>query len=178
MSGPVPPPVTYPVTYTHRGSLSIVAASNTALGGDGSLTIAGTLATTGNQTISGNLGVTGTLAVTSTSTFTGATTHTGAVTFNGGIKEALTTVTATGTIALGVSLVKANCGGVATLTIPSAVTAGAGYKVTIMSVGAGAVTVAAAAGNINGAGTHALGAQYNSATYVSDGTNYFISAIA
>ena len=136
MSGPVPPPVTYPVTYTHRGDLSIVAGSNTALTGLGTLTIAG------------------------------------------GIKEAASTVTATSTIALGTTMVIVNSGGAATITIPSAVTAGNGYKVTVVSVGAGAATVGAAAGNINGAATHSLGAAYNAATYLSNGTNYFIIANA
>jgi hypothetical protein len=136
MSGPVPQPVTYPVTYTHYGDLSIVAGSNTALTGIGKLTV------------------------------------------TGGIIQASSTVTGTSTIALGTTMVIVNSAGAATITIPSAVTAGNGYKVTVVSVGGGAATVGAVAGNINGAATHALGAAYNAATYLSNGANYFIISAA
>lgn len=61
-----------------------------------------------------------------------------------------------------------------TATLPSAVTAGAGRRFTVRNIHASAVvTLAAAAGNINGGATVAIAAGA-SATVVSDGANWWV----
>lgn len=55
MSGPIPPPVTYPVIYTHRGDFRVVASSLPYLWGYGDFSIARNLTVSGDATVTGTL---------------------------------------------------------------------------------------------------------------------------
>lgn len=69
-------------------------------------------------------------------------------------------------------------GGGDTVTLPSAVTAGAGSTFVVKDQSGGAaannITVATSGGNIDGVATKVITTNYGSYTVVSDGTNYFI----
>jgi hypothetical protein len=85
------------------------------------------------------------------------------------------TVTATGTLTAYDDTVLVNSGGATTTTLLS--TAVIGKKYNVVNIGAGAATVSAGAGTINGAGTNSLATQYDKATYVHVGSNvWYVSA--
>jgi hypothetical protein len=64
--------------------------------------------------------------------------------------------------------------GVTTITLPSAVTAGAGHKATVKREDAtNATTVGSTAGTIDGASTASLGSNHATITVMSDGANWF-----
>lgn len=89
------------------------------------------------------------------------------------LKAPLTVLTKTASYALALTdqLVVGN-GASITLTLPSAVTAGAGKTFRLKNVHSSALTVASAAGTIDGAATKSL-AQWASATYVSTGAVWY-----
>ena len=60
------------------------------------------------------------------------------------------------------------------ITIPTAATAGTGYKYNIKRLGSGTVSVTPASGTIDTAANFALDLQYSSVTVVSDGSNWLI----
>lgn len=88
-------------------------------------------------------------------------------------QRALVTKTAAYTTVAADSVVIANSATAITITLLSAVTATAGKVFTVKNKGAGVVTVASAAGTIDGAANKTL-AQWASATFISDGANWFI----
>lgn len=90
-----------------------------------------------------------------------------------GYAEKLATKTANYTATAYDSLIVAN-GAAVTITLPSAVTAGAGRRYTVKNINAAAATVGATAGTIDGAATDSL-VQWESARYVSDGANWFVA---
>jgi len=61
-----------------------------------------------------------------------------------------------------------------TITIPTAATAGAGYKYQVKRLGTGTCSVAPSSGTIDGASSFSLASQYDAITLVSDGSNYHI----
>lgn len=70
------------------------------------------------------------------------------------------------------SVILAN-GATVTITLPSAVAAGAGRQYVVKNINAAPATVNATAGTIDGAATVSL-RQYDSRTFLSDGANWFI----
>jgi hypothetical protein len=74
-----------------------------------------------------------------------------------------------------ISLTTANdivlCSGSFVATLPTPVGNG-GLAITVKNTGTGSITVATAAGTIDGASTYVLNDQYESAEFVSDGTNW------
>lgn len=90
------------------------------------------------------------------------------------LQNFITSVTATGTLAEYHDTVLVNSGGATTTTLLS--TASVGKKYNIINIGAGAATVSAGAGTINGSATHAITAQYAKATYVHLGSNVWYVA--
>jgi parallel beta-helix repeat protein len=77
------------------------------------------------------------------------------------------------------SIISATTGaGGITITLPDAtkVAVGQPYVITKVDAGAGALTVAAVAGTINGAATITVTTQFSSRTFVSDGTNWIVIA--
>lgn len=66
--------------------------------------------------------------------------------------------------------------GAATITLPQTGMIASKHCVVKIDASANAVTVRYASGNINGAGTTSLAAQYNKVTTVDDGVNAFIVA--
>lgn len=85
--------------------------------------------------------------------------------------RALVTKTASYTAVLADWVILAN-GASITVTLPSAVTATAGKIFTVKNLNATSLTIASAAGTIDGAATKAL-AQWVSNDFVSDGANWF-----
>lgn len=67
-------------------------------------------------------------------------------------------------------------GGAVTVTLPDATTVAADTKFTVKrtTAGANALTVNTDGGNIDGAATKSMPTQYDTFTFVSDGTNYWI----
>jgi len=94
----------------------------------------------------------------------------------GPIATAITTKTANYSISSTDSVVLCDAtGGSLTLTLPSAGISGRQYSIKRTSGGANTVTLAAKSGEtIDGAATRSLAAQYQSATVVSDGTNWWV----
>lgn len=88
-------------------------------------------------------------------------------------QRALSTKTANYTTTAADSVIIGNSASAFTITLLSAATATAGKVFTVKNKGAGVVTVASASGTIDGATTKTL-AQWASADFVSDGTNWFI----
>ena len=85
--------------------------------------------------------------------------------------RALVVKTANYALAQTDSVVLAN-GSALTITLPSAATSTAGKVFTVKNLNAASLTVASAAGTIDGATTKTL-AQWAAASYISDGTNWF-----
>ena len=70
-----------------------------------------------------------------------------------------------------------NSSSAVTLTLVSAVTVGEGFKYQIKRLGTGAVTVDPAGSEYidhSGQSTFSIGAQYDSITLISDGTNWLL----
>lgn len=87
--------------------------------------------------------------------------------------RAVTTKTASYTTVAADSVIIGNAPGAMTITLLSAATAGAGKTFTVKNKAATALTVASAAGTIDGAATKTL-AQWASADFLSDGANWFV----
>jgi hypothetical protein len=110
----------------------------------------------GGALVGGNLGVEGEVRAT------------------GGIITNLTTVTASTTLVVKqAGVVLANNTTTATITLPAAASS-KGLTFTIKRLNTGAVTVNTAGGNIDGAASQSLAAQYDWITVISDGTNWYI----
>ncbi len=92
---------------------------------------------------------------------------------SGPIATALTSVTASYTVLATDSVILATPTAVATITLPTPVGI-TGRVYTVKSLSAFTITVAAAAGTIDGAATQALTTQYQSQQYVSDGVNWYV----
>lgn len=86
--------------------------------------------------------------------------------------RAITTKTANYTVALTDSVIVGN-GATVTITLPSATTATAGKVFTVKNINTANLTIASAAGTIDGATTKVL-ARWASATVISDGTNWLV----
>jgi len=95
---------------------------------------------------------------------------------NGPIATALATKTTAYTLTATDSVILADATAAAfTVTLPSAVgIAGRQYTIKKVDSSANAVTIASAAGNIDGAATKTLSAQWQAARVVSDGANWFV----
>jgi hypothetical protein len=100
----------------------------------------------------------------------------GQLSVRGIIRSNVRTITATGTTLNSYDdVVLVNAGGATTTTLLS--TAATGKTYTIKNIGAGAATVSAGSGTIDGAGTYSLGTQYDQAVFYHTGSNvwYVIS---
>lgn len=93
------------------------------------------------------------------------------ITADYGFRQNIYTMTATGTIPAYADVVLVNSAGAATVTLPAHVS---GRKLTVKSIGAGAITISPTSGTIDGAGTASLAAQYDVYQLISNGTNWFI----
>ncbi len=93
----------------------------------------------------------------------------------GGISTAVTTVTAAYTILATDSTILANPGAAITVTLPTPVGI-TGRTYSVKNLSAFTVTVATAAGTIDGATTQALTAQYSEQQYASNGSNWYVVA--
>lgn len=87
--------------------------------------------------------------------------------------RAVTTKTASYTVAATDSVIITNSASALTVTLPSAATMTAGKVFTVKNAGAGVATIASAAGKIDGATTKTL-AQWAGATVISNGTDWFV----
>jgi hypothetical protein len=92
-----------------------------------------------------------------------------------GGNKAVVTTNATNYAVLSTDNTIIESGSSKTITLPSAVVAGAGKRYTLKNGNVTGTTVAATAGNIDGAATDttSLATAYQHAQYVSDGTNWF-----
>ncbi|MHA8083514.1 hypothetical protein ACST14_08835 [Aquirufa sp. A-Brett2-15D] len=178
---------------------SLSVTNNATVGGN--LSVAGTSTLTGNSTIGGTLGVTG-------ATTLAALTTTGAATFSSTVKitsgaaagkvltsdasgnatwqntgGSITTLSATGTATSTASyIIYTGSTSGQTITIPSAVTLGAGRELTIKNVASVSVSIASAGGYLiqDSSTLTAIGAALgiepsnNWMKLVSDGTNWYV----
>lgn len=95
---------------------------------------------------------------------------TGQITAEGFIHGAFRTITVTAQTLLATDdVVLVSAGGATTTTLLS--TAATGKRFIIKNIGAGAATISAGAGTIDGAGTYSLGTQYDQATFLHVGSN-------
>ena len=99
-----------------------------------------------------------------------------ATTFNGSVVEGTQTVTSAGPTAITKNVTFVSFGGTSTVTLPSAsLNTGISYKVKNLT--SNAVTVNSSAGSIDGIAAATgitLSTQYAAASFVSDGTNWYI----
>lgn len=85
------------------------------------------------------------------------------------VRPFVATVTTTSTLAGYHDIVLVNAAGATTTTLLSTAETGKIYR--IKNIGAGAATISAGAGTIDGAGTYSLAVQYDAATFVHNGSN-------
>ena len=94
-----------------------------------------------------------------------------AATYQGGFP--VTTVTANTTASQSAGLILCNSASAITITLPQSA-AQAGARFTVKNINTGVVTVVGASGNTDGAANFSIPTQYQTNTFSSDGTNYWI----
>jgi len=113
------------------------------------------------------------IVTTAAQTFAGAKTFSDALTMSGGLRQAVRTATATGALnATDNFVIVAPASANATMTLPAHA---AGLTITVKRNSASfLVYVAPGSGTIDGASSYTLGANFQAATFVSNGTNWFV----